>query len=294
MDDADERFDAGFSAPPPRTIRALLREADQLIDRLDAEVLLAHFLAVERWEMLRDQDRLVENSIRYALLVARRLRGEPVAYITGTREFWSLPLLVTPDTLIPRPDSETLITQALAECGYVPPQRILDLGTGSGALLLAALAEWPQATGVGLDSSFNALAVAMSNATRLEMDHRIDFRVSNWAEKAPGRFDLVLCNPPYIAAGTPLMRDVANYEPHAALFAGADGLDAYRAILPGLADLLTEGGVGIFEFGEGQAAAMQMLADSHGLSVRIAPDLAGRPRAAIFRRKPLGKGDGNR
>ena len=283
MRDEDNAYDAGPSAERPRSVRELLREASRLIDRLDAEVLLAHFMGVERWEMLRHQEYLIENSMRYALLVARRMRHEPVAYITGTREFWSLPLLVRPATLIPRPDSETLIEAALRERRNNAPRRILDLGTGSGALLLAALSEWPEAEGLGLDISFDALAVAMANAMRLGMDDRADLRVSDWAEKATGTFDLILCNPPYIPDGTALMPDVSAYEPHGALFAGKDGLDAYRRIIPDLPRLMAPDGVAIFEFGTGQAEAITAIAAQAGLSTRIAMDLENRPRAAIFR-----------
>ena len=294
MRDEQDAYDAGPSAERPRTVRELLREAGKLIDRLDAEVLLAHFMGVERWEMLRDQDRLVERTPRYALLVARRMRHEPVAYIIGEREFWSLPLLVRPATLIPRPDSETLIEAAIAAFPYSAPERILDLGTGSGALLLAALSHWPQAQGMALDNSFDALAVAMANAIRLEMDHRIAFHVSDWGEKATGVFDLILCNPPYIPEGMALMPDVAKFEPHNALFAGTDGLDAYRRIVPDLSRLLAPAGLAIFEIGEGQGPAISDLGEAHGFSVRFAQDLSGRDRAAIFTRKALGKGDGNR
>ncbi len=279
---------AGFSATPPARVRDMLREAAALIGRLDAEVLLAHHLGMERLEMLRHADRHVSQT-GYALLVARRLRGEPVAYITGTREFWSLPLRVTPDTLIPRPDSETLIAEAVAELAGRPPATILDLGTGSGALLLAALSEWPDACGIGVDLSQAALAVARGNAGTLGLADRAAFRQGNWAEGLEGRFDLILSNPPYVPQDADLMAEVVNYEPHDALFAG-DGLDAYRCIFPTLGRLLAPDGLAILEFGEGQAFAMRALSEEHDLTCRIADDLEGRPRAAVIRAKPLGKG----
>ncbi len=283
MRDDDRQYDAGPSAQPPVPARLLLRDAARMIDRLDAEVLLAHLLEIDRWELLKNLDRLVERPIRYSLLVARRLRHEPVSYITREREFWSLPLIVTPATLIPRPDSETLISEALAAFPHAPPQRILDLGTGSGALLLAALSEWPDAHGTGLDISFNALAVAMANVMRLGMDERVLLQTSNWAEKADGRYDLILCNPPYIVDGTELMPDVALFEPAGALFGGADGLDPYRQLFPEMRRLLTPGGIAIFEFGVGQAEPLAAMAQAEGLSHHFGHDLGGRPRAICLR-----------
>jgi release factor glutamine methyltransferase len=278
MRDERDEYGAGPSAQAPIRARDLLKEASRQIDRLDAELLLAHHLKLRRWELLRDLDRLVEQPIRFALLVARRLRHEPLAYITGEREFWSLPLLVNRATLIPRPDSETLISEALAAFPRDPPQRILDIGTGSGALLLAALSEWPDARGVGLDISFDALAVAMANAMRLQMDHRVELQTSNWVEKAEGRFDLILCNPPYVEDGAELMPDVADYEPAGALFGGPDGLDCYRLLLPEVPRLLAPGGVALFEFGLGQGPALMEMAAGKGMAASLADDLTGRPR----------------
>ena len=259
---------------------AALRGAARRIDRLDAEVLLAHLLGLPRLTMLGDLQREVDG-IAFAALVDRRARGEPVAYITGRREFWSLDLLVTPDVLIPRPDSETLIEVAIAHFGDRAPSTLLDLGTGSGALLLAALSQWPHATGIGIDASAAAVAVAQANATRLALADRARFGIGGWAGTGAA-FDLVLCNPPYVATAEPLPADVIEWEPHAALFAGADGLDDYRAIAPLLMRQLTGGGVACIEIGASQAASAGALFTAAGLSCSVRPDLAGLPRCLVI------------
>ena len=256
-----------------------LRVAAARIDRLDAEVLLAHSVGVARMDLLLDLVRIVDPAI-FAKLVDRRAAGEPVAYITGSREFWSIDLAVTPDVLIPRPDSETLIEAAVAHFTGTPgPGRVLDLGTGSGALLLAALVEWPAATGVGVDASAAALAVATGNTERLGIGDRATFLEGGW-DAADGMFDLVLCNPPYIATGEVLPRDVVDWEPASALFAGADGCDDYRALAPLFGDYLRPGGVGCIEIGSTQAAVAKLFA-ARGLSVVLRLDLAGLPRCFV-------------
>ena len=230
--------------------------------------------------LLLDLDRPVDAPA-FAALVDRRVTGEPVAYITGTREFWSLDLTITPDVLIPRPDSETLIDAAVAHfAGGGGPARILDLGTGSGALLLAALSEWPAATGTGVDASAPALAVARANATRLGFDGRATFVPGGW-DAGEGAFDLIVCNPPYVAATETLPRDVADWEPHAALFAGADGLDDYRRIAPLLRPRLAPGGVACIEIGATQSDAVTAQLTAEGLTVAMRLDLAGLPRCLV-------------
>lgn len=282
--------------PDTRDRQALLRAAAAQLPgetpRLDAELLLAHVLGEERLAMLvRGGAVSAEARAAFETLLARRGTHEPVAHILGVREFWSLELRVTPDVLVPRPDSETLIAEALAQFADKPPETVLDLGTGSGALLLAALSEWPQARGVGIDRSAAALEIARGNAVALGLAGRADFREGDWADGVAQQFDLILCNPPYIVEGTELMPDVARFEPHGALFGGADGLDPYRRLLPEMPRLLADGGVAIFEFGVGQADALLAIAAESGLSARVAPDLAGRPRALIVRlAKALGNG----
>lgn len=249
--------------------------------RLDAEVLLAHLVGLNRNRMLLTSDLWI-NEQDYDFLVGRRVAGEPVAYIVGVREFWSLDLAVTDAVLIPRPDSETLIVAALAACKPAP-KRILDLGTGSGALLLAALSEWPDATGLGIDASPAALAVAAGNAERLGFGARADFRLGDWGSGLVERFDLILSNPPYVEDNATLSAEVRDHEPASALFAGPDGLDDYRRLVPQLPGLMTPGGLAILEIGSTQAAAVLALAAAAGLSGSVCKDLAGLDRAVVLR-----------
>lgn len=248
--------------------------------RLDAELLMAQALGCERETLLlRGGDDAAPSG--FAALVDRRAGGEPIAYILGRRDFWTLSLAVSPAVLIPRPDSETLISVALGAC-RVPPARILDLGTGSGALLLAALAEWPAATGVGVDRSAAALAVARANGVATGMADRAAWRLADWGEGLDERFGLILANPPYVEAGAPLARDVADHEPASALFAGPDGLDDYRRLLPQIPELLAPDGRAVVEIGASQAAAVLAIAAAAGLSGTVHRDLGGRDRAILF------------
>jgi release factor glutamine methyltransferase len=265
-----------------------LREAAARLDgvsdtpRLDAELLVAHALGLERSEMLlRQADLAVPEG--FAAMLERRLVHEPVAYITGRQAFWDLELAVTPDVLIPRSDSETLIEMAL---DGPQPGRVMDLGTGSGALLLAALSAFPQATGVGIDASQAAMAVAEGNAERLGFDARSQWQNASWRDAGwsgeLGRFDLILCNPPYVETDAELAPMVAGHEPHSALFAGPDGLDDYRILIPQIPALLAPGGSAIFEIGHTQADAVRDMATAAGLSTELRRDLAGKPRALRF------------
>ena len=248
---------------------------------LDAELLLAQTLGVDREQLLLNG--VAEIPAEFEALLARRLAGEPIAYITGTRAFWTIELEVAPGALIPRPDSETLMDAAVAHFQGTPgPKRILDLGTGSGALLLAALDQWRQASGIGVDRSTAALSIARRNATRVGMAARAEFRVGDWADGITERFDLILCNPPYVATSAPLGPGVAEHEPHEALFAGDDGLDALRALGPQFPRLLAPGGLAAVEIGYDQAGSAAALLACRGLSASLARDLAGRPRALLL------------
>jgi release factor glutamine methyltransferase len=248
--------------------------------RLDAELLMAHALGVPREAMLLSR---LDGEVPpgFASLVERRIRHEPVAYITGQRAFWTIELEVGPGVLIPRPDSETLIDAALERFGEAGPARILDLGTGPGTLLLAALDQWPEATGIGVDRSQAALGFARRNAERLGLAARSDWRCADWGEGLVDRFDLVLCNPPYVEQGAPLDAEVADWEPAEALYAGADGLDAYRRLAPMLPDLLATEGLACIELGAGQAEAASKLFQAEGFRVSTRSDLAGLPRCLL-------------
>ena len=248
---------------------------------LDAELLMAHALGVSRQDLLlRHLDDPVPDA--FEPLLRRRLAHEPVAYITGSRAFWTIELQVGPGALIPRPDSETLIEVAIEHFDEGAPARILDLGTGPGTLLLAALDQWPQAHGLGIDASEQALAYARMNAERLGMAHRAEFRIGDWTEGLDGPFDLILANPPYIGTHEPLPAEVREHEPSSALFAGIDGLDDYRRIIPDLPRLLAPGGVAVLEIGWTQAKAVSALALQHGLLPAVHSDLGGRPRVVLL------------
>lgn len=254
--------------------------------RLDAELLMAQALGVTRSDMLLRNMRDPEPE-GFAALVERRTRHEPVAHILGRQEFYGLDLKVTRDTLIPRGDSEALVEAARLWFGrHVAPARILDLGTGSGALLLAALSIWPEAEGVAIDASEKALAVAQDNAAALGLGGRASMRLADWCQpgwtEGLGRFDLVLCNPPYVETDAALAPSVRDHEPARALFAGAEGLDDYRALIPTLRGLMAEGAPAILEIGATQAEAVSRLATAAGFAVTLHHDLAGRPRALLL------------
>lgn len=252
--------------------------------RLDAELLMAETLGVTRSDLLlRHTGDCVPDA--FAALVARRMRHEPVAYILGRQEFFGREFLVSPDVLIPRADSESVVAAALEA---VPaPVRMLDCGIGSGALLLTVLAERPEAQGVGIDRSPGALAVAAGNAARLGLSDRCQMLHRDWTEEGwregLGRFDLIIANPPYVEASAALAPSVAAHEPAGALYAGEEGLDDYRILIPTLASLLEDGGCAVLEIGAGQADSVGAIARNAGFSVILRPDLAGRPRALVLR-----------
>lgn len=267
--------------------RALADAARQLevnsdTARLDSELLMAEALHIDRDRLiLSPPDRQVPK--RFWKMVERRKAGEPVAYITGRRAFWNIDLHVGPGVLVPRPDSEVLIASAIEHFeGTEGPKRIVDLGTGPGTLLLAALDVWPKATGIGVDVSRKALSYAAANARRLGFDKRLKWKVGDWAAGIDERFDLVLCNPPYVAEDAELGPGVREYEPDEALFAGKEGLDAYRALAPQLPQLLEKGGLASVEIGPDQAKAVSKLLARDGLQGRVAQDFAGRDRAVLL------------
>ena len=271
-----------------RVARALARATAQLIKtsdtaRLDAELLMAAALGVGRDRLLLDPPNVAAPEA-FAGMVERRLAGEPVAYLTGHRAFWTIDLEVGPGALIPRPDSETLLAAAVEHFAGTPgPARILDLGTGPGTLLLAALDEWPKATGIGVDASPAALTYAQRNAERLGLSGRAALQLGDWANGVQQRFDLVLCNPPYVAAAAELGPGVAEFEPPEALFAGADGLDDYRRLAPMIGPLLTKGGLAAIEIGHDQGDSAAALFAAAGHEPALARDLAGRPRALLIK-----------
>ena len=280
-----------------RTVGEAIRAATELLGartdsaRLDAELLMAEALQVSRSDLFLRHMREPEPA-GFAALVARRAAHEPVAYIRGYQEFYGLPFMVSPAVLIPRGDSETLVEAALA--ARPDALRVLDCGTGSGALLLAVLNELPQAEGVGIDRSEPALAIAAANATRLGLGDRArmiraDWHDAGWHDGLGGKFDLILANPPYVESDAPLDPTVRDHEPAGALFAGPDGLDDYRVLVPQLPALLSEQGVALVEIGHSQAEAVTAIAASAGLSARLHRDLAERPRVLEFK-KALGIG----
>lgn len=282
---------------PPFTVSAFCRQmAAELsvsgVDapELEARILLARALRCERSELLsRSDDPVPQAAAREAQgLLLRRISGEPVARILGHREFWSLDFRLSPDTLVPRPDTETVVEEALFLFpDRTAPLRILDLGTGSGAILAALLVERPAARGVGVDRAEGAARTARDNLAHAQVADRAAVLVGDWGACLGGTFDLVVSNPPYIArramAGLP--REVRLHDPALALDGGDDGLSAYRAIAAELPRLLAPGGAAVFELGAGQEEDVARLARAAGLQVPgpARRDLAGIPRALAVR-----------
>jgi release factor glutamine methyltransferase len=261
---------------------------------IDARMLVGAALGLDLTGLIAAAARPVkpDESMRLEDFAQRRLAGEPVARIIGFKEFWGLPLLLSAATLVPRPDTETVVELAL-EIGRAEPLhrlRIADIGTGSGAILLALLSELPEACGVGTDISLAALQTASSNAAHLGFTPRAAFVACDYAAALSGVFDLIVSNPPYIRSAdiAGLASEVRAYDPPAALDGGADGLDAYRALIPQAAGLLAPRGGLIVEAGLGQSGHIQGLMTAAGLMLERPPkaDLAGVPRAVAGRKAP--------
>lgn len=268
-----------------QALRRAARELETVSDtaRLDAELLMAQALGVSRSELLL-RHHAANVPARFEEFLARRLRCEPIAYILGRQQFRGLEFRVTPDVLIPRSDSECVVDAALSACAG--PARVLDCGTGSGALLLSFLAERTEALGVGIDVSPAALAVAESNAAELGLAGRVRMLRRDWTQPVwrdgLGRFDLVLANPPYVESTAELDKSVRLFEPETALFAGPEGLDAYRCLVPQLPEIMQENGFAVVEIGAGQADSVGAIAAEAGFRSRLVRDLAGRPRALLL------------
>jgi len=268
--------------------RRRFAEAGLETPELDARVLVGHALGLDRVGMISDGNRPLtpEEGARIDALVVRRLAREPVGRILGYREFWGLRFALGPETLEPRPDSEAIVEAALdavsAGPGRAARMRIADLGTGSGCLLVALLSELPSAFGVGIDIGPGAVRVARENAVANGVADRAGFVLSHWSDALSGGFDVVVSNPPYITSEecAVLPREVAGFDPAAALDGGADGLDSYRAILDDVARVLAPSGTLVLELGAGQCEAVSRLARDRGLLPGEARrDLAGIDRA---------------
>jgi release factor glutamine methyltransferase len=263
---------------------------------LDARLLAGAVLGLDLTGMITAADRRLsaDESARLDQFAQRRLAGEPVARILGHKEFWGLSLQLSPATLVPRPDTEAVVELALemlrANGTVNRPLRVADLGTGSGAILLALLSELPEAHGFGTDISAAALQAAAANAARAGLTARATFIACDYATGLSGRFDLIVSNPPYIRSADigGLAAEVRDYDPLAALDGGADGLDAYRALIPQAAGVLAPGAVLVVEAGQGQSGDIEALMAAAGLTHEIAPkaDLAGIPRAVCGRKLP--------
>lgn len=270
------------------SIRALLRAAgDALGERLEAELLLAHTLGENRTCLHAWPERICadDDVERFRRLVRRRLGGEPIAHLVGHREFWSLNLRVTPDTLIPRPETEALVELALREIPQDATWRVTDLGTGGGAIALALARERPRCHIVATDRSPAALAIARENAARHAIGN-LEFRLGDWWQALPGqRFQIAVSNPPYIADTDPhLERGDLPWEPRSALAAGVDGLDPIRQIIAGASNHLLPGGLLMLEHGYDQGdAARALLQEAGMLDVAIHRDLSAHDRVTWCR-----------
>lgn len=295
-------LEAGTSrAQALAALRRAFAAADVSEAALDARILLEEATGAGAAALLTAPEAPLGEAAaaRLAAFARERLAGRPVWRILGTRAFWGIDFALSPETLVPRPDTETLVETVLAlrkddrkddrEEASGRAQRILDLGTGTGCILVALLHERPRACGIGVDRAEGACRTARGNAQRAGIGDRAAFVVGDWASPVAARFDIVVSNPPYIPAGEidALAREVAAHEPRAALDGGADGLDAYREILREAPRLLAPGGLLALEVGIGQAQAVAALGEATGLALAaIVPDLAGIPRVVALARRP--------
>jgi release factor glutamine methyltransferase len=279
-----------------RALAARFKSAQMDCPELDARSLVGAALGLDLTGLIAAAARPLtrDESWRIEDFAQRRIAGEPVARILGFKEFWGLPLLLSPETLVPRPDTETVVELALeawrgGRLSDTRP-RIADLGTGSGAILLALLSELPEAAGIGTDISPAALRAASHNAARLGFASRAAFVACNYAAALSGMFDLVVSNPPYVRSAeiVSLSREVRDYDPRDALDGGTDGLEAYRALVPQAAGLLAPGATLVVEAGIGQSGHIERLMAAAGLMMErpARADLAGIPRAIAGRKPP--------
>ncbi len=273
-----------------RELRRTLSDAGFETAALDARLLLLEALGISATDLITGPDIPLtrEQAETLAAFVQRRLNHEPVARIIGEREFWGLPFRLSPETLVPRPDTETLVETTL---DLLPdrqaPLRMVDFGTGSGCILVALLHELPNATGLGVDLSFGALVTARANANGNGVGNRCHFVQSRWADAVSSPFDLIVSNPPYIASGVipTLDEEVREHDPRLALDGGPDGLEPYRILLAEAERLLAPGGLLAVEIGYDQAEALSHMAKLHGLEIlRTAHDLSGNPRCIAMKR----------
>jgi release factor glutamine methyltransferase len=263
---------------------------------LDARMLIGAVLQLDLTGLIAQGPRrlTVDDTARLDAFARRRVAGEPIARIRGMKEFWGLPLKLSADVLVPRPDTETVVEAALeilrAEGRTRAPLRIADLGTGSGAILLALLTELPNATGIGTDLSAAALETATTNAQHLGLTPRVDFMVSDYAEGLSGPLDLIVSNPPYVRSAdiASLSPEVRDHDPHLALDGGDDGLEAYRRLAAQASELLSPGGLLVLEIGQGQDGDVAQLVAAAGLMIAgpTRADLAGIGRAVVGKLPP--------
>ena len=267
---------------------AELRAAGIDAPRRDARLLMQHALGLTPEALLAHDDRPLgaAEGRRLAALVRRRIAREPLAYLTGRREFWSLDFAVDRSALVPRPETETVVEAVLARAAHLPPRpHLLDLGTGSGCLLVALLSELHNATGVGVDISAAAASLAQANARRHGLDGRASFVVADWGAPLADRFDIVVSNPPYVAAQTlaSLAPEITRHEPRTALAGGVDGYASYRQLAPQIVRLLAPAGLAAIEVGAGMADEVASLFAAEGLEeIDRRRDLAGIDRCALF------------